>query len=1039
MKKILFIITVILCIIPMGMIDMGNKRWAPDKTDHELETDGFLQVVKSGDNYVYALKGVGNNLQIFTHTSVADIVSEGAIRVFIGDLQFINTPCAMRLIGSRIHIVFIRDTVSPTLRYGFSDDDGVNWTFDEAVIGEDGYDDVTNTQEILDVYFIDGTPYATVTLAALGYRIYNLTDFSEEVVRASSNPGVGYIEDDIYFYPVQTIIDININSWDGTSRVVVETIDLITVISIEQWNSILFKKGSTKYYFGRYTSVTNNVYYIQKGNMGDWNSVDVGEKLIMHLTWEEDRAEPRFIHWGGTIDELYYMNDAGYLLKIARDVTETTNSGIGDFLFPYEITPVDFDIFDVVLSHKHLQARKIRFGYNGTDLQENDGFVITEDDGTVIIIAIESLDTPITGVKQQRINAVEPSFRDLRATIQEKFEQADEKDILTVLFDTYFGFMLARTIDDTADLRDVNYNIRAAIGTLLDIESWNARIYYWDVFGSANFDEGDEVAILITRDYKTGIIGVDKWGETVGAVPDGWVDTSADSNTGLIIAELDDHLFPIELSVLSASEVFLTKSFTAMTSGIIDAWIRTTDVSKRSRVFFIQGEGAEAIIIYFDSSKIRVLNPGFIDVLDPAVNDTWYHLSVEFETGAGGFKGLAADTYNIYVRDINGNIIGSLSDQPFRNVRNQIDGIELRAGDGATTGWKTYVDSIGWSADSYIQNSNLKIVLTDVNSQILNVFKRGQDVNDIIVKGGIDPDDPHVCFGRATVPGVSNQSLVTVIYHYPSLDTDALCIARAAELLAAGVSSLKVYRIEAYQKFIPQVGQTIDVSNTLHSLTNSILIVDSWRYDKDDKIIRIMASTGLLVKRLGRGNIVDANTDRIDKNAALLEALQALGTIYYLDSAASGIGGYKKMLLTYTNAVVENITVSSAVDGEAIEEFATEAGEPGTTNLIAGLYSIHLHASKTGGVQNIAIYFELWKRVLAGGETLLGTSHKTDNFEGADNLLETHLNLADTPILITDRLVVKFKARVSGFGNAPSFQIHIQGDTTSRFRMSFTL
>ncbi len=173
----------------------------------------------------------------------------------------------------------------------------------------------------------------------------------------------------------------------------------------------------------------------------------------------------------------------------------------------------------------------------------------------------------------------------------------------------------------------------------------------------------------------------------------------------------------------------------------------------------------------------------------------------------------------------------------------------------------------------------------------------------------------------------------------------------------------------------------------------------------------------------------------------LLHLINQLGgSIFYLDDTNSDIGGYETLNTVYDGAAQADYTAAAAADGDPIEEFASVIGEPGTSFLLEGQYTTHIHASKTGGTMNCAIYFEMWKRTQPGGvETLLGTSHYTPFFEDADNALNTYLHLPDTALNATDRIVIKFKVAVSGFGLAPTVVLHVQGDTTSRFRFPFTV
>lgn len=343
------------------------------------------------------------------------------------------------------------------------------------------------------------------------------------------------------------------------------------------------------------------------------------------------------------------------------------------------------------------------------------------------------------------------------------------------------------------------------------------------------------------------------------------------------------------------------------------------------------------------------------------------------------------------------------------------------------------------------------ITLTDTNSQIVpnGITERGQEINAVVVKGGVDPNlptDQEIPVGIAKVPGVSQQQLVPAIYNIPSLKTQAEVDARAALILASGPSALIVYKIQYFgdgttRPIIPQIGRTVDLTNTEHSLTNEILIVQSWTYSLDDNSIIFFATNGLLfLTNNETQDVMNINTERIFQLARIVAARTVPGLVFYLDNNASDIGGYKKMLDTYAGDAKVTFTNTNAVDGEAIEEFATEPNEPGITLLDDGEYNVHIHARNTqAGSQDARIYFELYKRTVAPAETLIATSESTSILTATEADYNIHAHVSATELVATDRLVVKLIIGVSGGGAAPDIETFIQGTagtvTTARFEM----
>lgn len=343
------------------------------------------------------------------------------------------------------------------------------------------------------------------------------------------------------------------------------------------------------------------------------------------------------------------------------------------------------------------------------------------------------------------------------------------------------------------------------------------------------------------------------------------------------------------------------------------------------------------------------------------------------------------------------------------------------------------------------------IVLTDANSQIVpnGIKERGQEINAVVVKGGVDdnlPTDQEIPVGIARVPGISQQQLIPAIYNIPSLKTQAEVDARAALILASGPSALIVYKIQYFgdgttRPTIPQIGQTVDLTNTEHSLTNEILIVQSWTYNLDDNSIIFFATNGLLfLTNNETQDVMNINTERIFQLARIVAARTVPGLVFYLDNNASDIGGYKKMLDTYAGDAKVTFTNTNAVDGEAIEEFATEPNEPGITLLDDGEYNVHIHAKNTqSGSKEARIYFELYKRTVAPAETLIATSESTPILTSGEVDYNIHAHVSATELVATDRLIVKLIISVSGAGADPDILSYIQGTagdvTTARFEM----
>lgn len=159
------------------------------------------------------------------------------------------------------------------------------------------------------------------------------------------------------------------------------------------------------------------------------------------------------------------------------------------------------------------------------------------------------------------------------------------------------------------------------------------------------------------------------------------------------------------------------------------------------------------------------------------------------------------------------------------------------------------------------------------------------------------------------------------------------------------------------------------------------------------------------------------------------------GTLaFYMSDTASDIGGYLTLFDSDTGEA-ESSVVSAGLAigaGQLIEEWATEVNSPGFVGLQAGIYSLHFHAEKTSGTRVVVLYYEIYKRASGGAETLLTTSENSGALAtNQDYDLESSLP-ADEVLAVTDRIVVKMYATVSGGGLDAVVTIFMEGVNASR-------
>ena len=101
-----------------------------------------------------------------------------------------------------------------------------------------------------------------------------------------------------------------------------------------------------------------------------------------------------------------------------------------------------------------------------------------------------------------------------------------------------------------------------------------------------------------------------------------------------------------------------------------------------------------------------------------ALNNTWYHIKVTFECGAGGYDDLEADEWNLY---INGEIFGEYD---FHTPRDTLSRTVFQSS-GGSSGYKTYYDGIGysWDGNYNIGDNMIPFYILDNSSYKIDKFE----------------------------------------------------------------------------------------------------------------------------------------------------------------------------------------------------------------------------------------------------------------------------------------------------------------------------
>lgn len=158
---------------------------------------------------------------------------------------------------------------------------------------------------------------------------------------------------------------------------------------------------------------------------------------------------------------------------------------------------------------------------------------------------------------------------------------------------------------------------------------------------------------------------------------------------------------------------------------------------------------------------------------------------------------------------------------------------------------------------------------------------------------------------------------------------------------------------------------------------------------------------------------------------------------FFLHNDASSISGYEKALIIPSDGTADNdsVTLASASTEYIIGSYATDSGYPGTTSIPTGIwnFSFYGYVSQNSGTTNFRV--KVYKRVLAGTETLLFTANSDDvNFTGSSQLVMfQHSISSPITLLATDRLVFKIYGITTATNspvlyytyNSPDYPTHI--------------
>lgn len=206
----------------------------------------------------------------------------------------------------------------------------------------------------------------------------------------------------------------------------------------------------------------------------------------------------------------------------------------------------------------------------------------------------------------------------------------------------------------------------------------------------------------------------------------------------------------------------------------------------------------------------------------------------------------------------------------------------------------------------------------------------------------------------------------------------------------------------------------------------------------------INPENGFLINNIySTGNITALNFfggdgffDNIYNSSQVDELIGGASLQLYFKNTTSGISNYWNMNQIANGRLENSTSITLSADSTLIGSFISpNASDLGIAGLDEGIIDSHFHASvdAVGGKKTVNGYFEVYKRLSNSTEILLSISHLVEVTTTSESEYEAHSPLSNEIVLnLSDRIVVKLYANLSGSGGNPTLTIYIQGDTLSR-------
>ena len=194
--------------------------------------------------------------------------------------------------------------------------------------------------------------------------------------------------------------------------------------------------------------------------------------------------------------------------------------------------------------------------------------------------------------------------------------------------------------------------------------------------------------------------------DDLGSVPEEWTQNSGTGCSVSIDSELGGHKKILKMDDQGSGGFYVYDVIESPEYGTIEFWIMTTDITKRTSLFFRDEnlyEGFMSLHImssnWYSDSYESIIIPN----VNAPQNNVWHHVSIHFETTTGGYENLSQWKSRFVIDGIDS---GELT---LHTWTKGLPKTLLFSSDGGVTGYTTYLDAVGYSWDPNYNVGNNKL------------------------------------------------------------------------------------------------------------------------------------------------------------------------------------------------------------------------------------------------------------------------------------------------------------------------------------------